>query len=256
MKQQVVPSDTKPSRTQHMRIAESFDKLSPGYGTPTDGGRPDLQAKVRKVAAGLVAKGSHGNILDAGCGNGALTLSLAKHGHYSSLVGVDFSWGMLRVLADRVEALEDQRGHDSVERLHLSQALLERLPFASGAFDTVICVNTLHNLCSEEAVRMAVGELIRVCKANGELILEIHNASNPVVRRHFARYSKPHMPTIPYTVKWLRSVLEQGGFAVRRKVPVGLPVATIAPFVVIKAERANLGNSQSRLSSDVDSPFC
>lgn len=251
----MVPSETKPGKTQLMPIAQAFDKLSRGYGTPTDGGRPDLQEKVRQVAARLVANRTHGRILDAGCGNGALTLSLAKNGHNSSLVGVDFSWGMLTVLSDRVEALEDEQGYGPAERLHLCQALLERLPFASNAFDTVVCVNTLHNLCSEEAVRMAVGELIRVCKASGELILEIHNASNPVVRRHFARYSKPHMPTIPYTVKWLRSVLEQGGFAVSQKVPVGLPVATIAPFVVIKAERANLGNSQSRLSSGVDSPF-
>ena len=189
----------------------------------------------------MVAKKTHGRILDAGCGNGALTLSLAKKGHNSSLVGVDFSWGMLTVLAHRVEALEAGQGYGPVERLHLCQALLERLPFASDAFDTVVCVNTLHNLCSEEAVRMAVGELIRVCKASGELILEIHNASNPVVRRNFARYSKPHMPTIPYTVKWLRPVLEQGGFAVSRKVPVGFPVATIAPFVVFKAEKPTQG---------------
>ena len=217
-------------------IVEAFDKLSPEYGSPADGGRPDLQAKARIAAIEMMGAEHQSSILDAGCGNGALMLELIRKGHRGILVGADFSNGMLEVLTERTGAVAS-RGQVVHEGLYLCRTLVQELPFAASTFDAVICVNTLHNLPSEEAVMTALKEFMRVCRSSGRLILQIHNANNPLVRRHFALYSRSHMPLRSYTAKWLRSVLESGGFRITKQVPLGFPVSAIAPFLVVKAEK-------------------
>jgi len=217
-------------------IVEAFDKLSPEYGGPTDGGRPDLQAKARKVAIQMMELGDRGSILDAGCGNGALTLELVKKGYQGTLVGADFSSGMLTVLMERTKAINNLK-EGNEQQPYLCRSLVEQLPFADSTFDAVVCVNTLHNLPSEQAVLKALKEFMRVCKSSGQLLLQIHNANNPLIRRHFALYSRSHMPLKSYTVKWLGSALDSGGFRITQNVPVGFPISAIAPFLVIKAEK-------------------
>ncbi|MEK7733776.1 MAG: class I SAM-dependent methyltransferase, partial [Planctomycetota bacterium] len=44
-----------------------------------------------------------------------------------------------------------------------------QLPFKSSAFDRVVCVNTLLNLPSLDAIETLILELMRVCKAGGKL---------------------------------------------------------------------------------------
>ena len=211
-------------------IVGAFDKLSPLYGSAADGGRPDLQAKARMAAIQLMGAGTQNRILDAGCGNGALMLELIKKGHKGTLVGIDFSTGMLSVFMERARAVDDAP--------HLCRTLVEELPFAESTFDTVICVNTLHNLPTQQAVTKAVKEFMRVCKSSGHLLLHIHNANNPLVRHHFALYSRPHMPLRSYRAEWLGTVLESGGFRITTQVPIGFPIPAIAPFLLIKAEKS------------------
>ncbi|MCK4387908.1 MAG: methyltransferase domain-containing protein [Dehalococcoidia bacterium] len=221
---------------------ETFDKHSTRYATPLDSGRPDLQDRVRQVAKSLITKTNHRDILDAACGNGALILKFAhkeKECEGINIVGIDFSEGMLALLADRLMGLGAAPEWDTSlrDRVHLCRGLLERLPFRSELFDTVICINTLHNLPSKENARTVIIELMRVCKPAGELILEIHNRNNPVIRRHFSRNCRPELPLIPYTLRELKGILNKEGFKIRRKVPIGFPLTIIAPFIVIRATR-------------------
>lgn len=230
---------------------ETFDRHSSRYATPLDSGRPDLQDKVRQVAKSLITKANHGVLLDAACGNGALILRLQRGFEDFNIVGIDFSKGMLTLLADRLMSpLGTAPEIASLwNRVHLCRGILNVLPFEAERFDTVICVNTLHNLPSKENIRAVIMELMRVCKPDGELILEIHNGNNPVVRRHFSRKCSPELPLIPYTIKELKRILSRGGFKINRKIPVGFPLTIIAPFIVIRAARCMPNYSQERCLS-------
>jgi demethylmenaquinone methyltransferase/2-methoxy-6-polyprenyl-1,4-benzoquinol methylase len=54
-------------------------------------------------------------------------------------------------------------------RLHPAQAHAERLPFPDASFDRVLVVDALHHFCHQRA---AVGDLLRVLKPGGRLVIE------------------------------------------------------------------------------------
>ena len=75
-------------------------------------------------------------ILDAGCGTGAMALTLASRGY--RVCGVDFSQGML--LHARMNAK-----HQGLE-IPLVLGCVDQLPFVSETFDVVVSRNVLSNL--------------------------------------------------------------------------------------------------------------
>jgi SAM-dependent methyltransferase len=77
----------------------------------------------------LDAVAGRGDVLDAGCGSGRLTVALAREGH--RVTGLDASRGVL-------EAAE-RRGRDDGVEIELVLADLEDpLPFPAGRFDAVV----------------------------------------------------------------------------------------------------------------------
>jgi len=91
-------------------------------------------------------------ILDIGGGTGRVSHTLG--GDYSVIV-CDPSWGMLR------EARQKQ--------MVACCGLAEHLPFADGAFDRVVMVDTFHHLCDQHA---AARETLRVLRVGGRLVIE------------------------------------------------------------------------------------
>ena len=47
-----------------------------------------------------------------------------------------------------------------------------QLPFKPETFDRVVCVNTLLNMASLDAIEALLAELMRICKPNGRLLVE------------------------------------------------------------------------------------
>ena len=101
-------------------------------------------ALVRALLSGQLAEDAL--VLDVPCGTGRLGQALAGLGHY---VGADVS----------VEMLGEAR-RDAACRLLCAD--VERLPFADGAFDAVVCCRLLHHLREPEELARALGELVRV----------------------------------------------------------------------------------------------
>lgn len=120
-----------------------------------------LDKRTAFVAALLPA----GRVLDVGCGTGALAQRLAERGY--AVVGVDPSEGMLEVLRARGPGL------DAV------QASGEALPFPDDQFDLVLTVAALHHVAAPEAVRRTLGEMTRVSKPGGRILVWDHNPRNP-----------------------------------------------------------------------------
>jgi len=121
-----------------------------------------LEKRIRFV---LSACPPPGRILDVGCGTGVLAARLAETGY--EVVGLDPSQGMLDVMRKR--ALE-------VEAV---QASAVEMPFGAGEFDLSLSVATMHHIAEPDAVRGALGEMVRVVRPAGRILVWDHNPRNP-----------------------------------------------------------------------------
>jgi SAM-dependent methyltransferase len=128
---------------------------------------PETLSEVTEALAG-----THGLVLDAGCGpNPAVAIELARDPS-RSIVALDLGWGMVRT-ATSVAAAQGLG-------LRAVAADVERLPFRSGAFDGLVCDDTIEHLPDDEA---GVRELARVLRPGGRALLATPNRSSAAVLR-------------------------------------------------------------------------
>lgn len=121
-----------------MELETARDPSSPGHVMPELG--PDDRS-----------------VLDIGCGIGQ-TLAAGQNGAGRFLVGVDRDLHCLRFGRDRFPAIA------------FAGATAERLPFADGSFDRVICRVTL----PYTDIPVALGEIARVLRPGGAAWLTLH----------------------------------------------------------------------------------
>ena len=137
----------------------------PGWGELfTDPVRQGLKPNPELMALipGWQAAGCR-RVLDAGCGVGRHLLPLRQAGF--RVWGVDCDAPVLELLKARL-------AHCAAPAVvaNLVQADLNRLPFASGAFDLVVCVNVV-NHGDAATFRDYCRELDRVLKTGGHLFI-------------------------------------------------------------------------------------
>jgi ubiquinone/menaquinone biosynthesis C-methylase UbiE len=115
--------------------------------------------------AELASEFKGGRVLDVGCGVGQALFPLAVLNDATG-VGVDLSHAACRTgrefYAERLPSA----------RVTFVRAACEALPFESGAFDLVNCALALPYMDN----RRALGEMARVLKGGGLLLLRIHHA--------------------------------------------------------------------------------
>jgi SAM-dependent methyltransferase len=130
--------------------------------------------------ARIVGSIEGGSVCDVGCGTGALLSRIqSAHPNLARLVGVDF-------------VIDDASSLPGIEYV---AAKVERLPFADGEFDTVICTHVIEHILD---YRQAIAELRRIAKR--QLIIV-------VPREREYRYTfNPHFNFFPYTYSFLRAV--------------------------------------------------
>jgi SAM-dependent methyltransferase len=117
-------------------------------------------------------RGTHGLILDAGCGpNPAAAIALMEQGS-RSVLAIDIGWGMVRT----AQSVAATRG----VVLPGVAADVERLPFRSGVFDGLVCDDTIEHLPND---REGVAELARVLRPSGTAILATPNRHSAAVLR-------------------------------------------------------------------------
>ena len=103
-------------------------------------------------------------ILDAGGGTGRITLPLAKIGYKVTLC--DLSSGMLDVAKEKLQK------EGVLNRVTIVEADIASLPFPDETFALVLC---LHGPLSIADSLKAAGELTRVMKRGGEIIVDAHS---------------------------------------------------------------------------------
>jgi ubiquinone/menaquinone biosynthesis C-methylase UbiE len=130
------------------------------------------------------------------------------------LTGVDLSPAMLAVAGDRARAVGRE--------VALREADAQALPFADASFDTVVC--TL-SLCAIPDDRAAIGEMRRVLRPGGRLLLLDHVGSS----RRAVRVVQRLVETV--------TVRLAGEHFTRRP----LPLVAEAGFVIEESERFKAG---------------
>jgi ubiquinone/menaquinone biosynthesis C-methylase UbiE len=110
-----------------------------------------------------------GEVLEVAVGTGP---NLACYPAEVTLTGLDLSSGMLE--------LARSRARDLGRAVTLRQGSAHELPFAEASFDTVVCT---FGLCAIPDPAAAVGEMTRVLRPGGRLILVDHVASSSWVVR-------------------------------------------------------------------------
>ena len=128
-------------------MIDHFGVLAPLYDRIIPPPDPDhLRERLRLPATG--------RLLDAGGGTGRVSSQL-RH-LVDEVIISDLSASMLKQAQVK-------------GKIHPAQAHAERLPFPDASFDRVLVVDALHHFCDQ---RRAIGDLLRVLKPGGRLVIE------------------------------------------------------------------------------------
>ncbi len=132
-----------------------FDEIAGRYGSLTQPGG-GWQAMAAALAAGFAGQ----TVADIGCGEGDLTLLLARFA--KRVVAVDLSAQMLRVVQERsIEA-------GVARRVTVERGDLEKLPLEPDSMDAAFVSQVLHHAARPGK---ALEEATRILKPGGRLIL-------------------------------------------------------------------------------------
>jgi SAM-dependent methyltransferase len=128
------------------------------------GPQPDTQPNVHEAVLRWFPPGVPARVLDAGAGEGALSLSLSQRGY-------------------RVVACDRTRSRFRPQGIRFVQADLHHaLPFAAESFDAVVSTEVLEHL---ENPHHAVREFSRILRPQGTLVVTTPNILHVYSRMHF-----------------------------------------------------------------------
>lgn len=110
--------------------------------------------------------------LDVGCGRGLMLVGVASRlGNGGSAVGVDV-WSTRDQRANSCDAtMENAQLAGVAERVTVHDADMRALPFADGRFDLVTSSLAAHNLPTAADRATAIGEMLRVTRPGGRIVI-------------------------------------------------------------------------------------
>ncbi|MEV6703381.1 class I SAM-dependent methyltransferase [Streptomyces sp. NPDC051453] len=110
-------------------------------------------------------------LLDLGCGRGAVLIEAAGRLPTGRAVGVDL-WSGKDQSGNRPEVtLANAAAAGVADRVEVQTADMTELPFADGSFDVVTSALAIHNIPSRERRYRAVDEAMRVLRPGGQLLI-------------------------------------------------------------------------------------
>ncbi len=131
----------------------------------------DIQTRIRNLVIDHT-KGwdGTGRILDIGCGNGPLSIDLAKAYPQAQVLGVDYwggTWEYSKAVCERNAELEGVADRVSFER---ASALA--LPYDDGAFDLVVSNLVFHEVHDARDKKLLLKEALRVVRPGGWFVFQ------------------------------------------------------------------------------------
>ncbi|MEU8234619.1 class I SAM-dependent methyltransferase [Actinoplanes sp. NPDC048967] len=121
-------------------------------------------------------------VLDMGCGRGAVLIAAARRLPRGRAVGVDL-WSADQS-GNRPEAtLANAAAAGGADRVEVRGGDMTALPFPNDSFDVVTSAMAIHNISSAEGRHRALDEAIRVLRPGGRLFIA---GPPPFVRKYAA----------------------------------------------------------------------
>ncbi len=110
-------------------------------------------------------------LLDLGCGRGAVLLMAARLLPRGKATGIDV-WKAAEQSGNALSATKRNAELEGVaDRVALETADMRQLPFSAGSFDLVVSSMAIHNITDPQGRRQAIEEAVRVLKPGGRLAI-------------------------------------------------------------------------------------
>jgi 2-polyprenyl-3-methyl-5-hydroxy-6-metoxy-1,4-benzoquinol methylase len=130
------------------------------WGDDPDFFGPQMYYRTSLMLAKLKRYLAQGNVLDAGCGDGVLSMRLVKEGY--TVIAGDSSKKCIRHLTDKIARM---RGGNYITAVRMD---LAKLPYKKNAFDAVTCGEVLEHINDDTKV---MREFFRVLKRGGICVI-------------------------------------------------------------------------------------
>jgi ubiquinone/menaquinone biosynthesis C-methylase UbiE len=131
------------------------------------------RGKFQVWAEILVQLGLRGDeqIIDLGCGRGAVLLMAAHLLSSGKAIGVDL-WKSSDQSGNALSVTQRNAELEGVaDRVELHTADMQMLPFANDSFDVVLSSLAIHNIQNPAGRKKAIDEAVRVLKPGGKLLI-------------------------------------------------------------------------------------
>lgn len=111
-------------------------------------------------------------VLDIGCGRGLFAVAAARRVPQGRVTGIDI-WQSEDLSGNGPEAVAINAAHEGVAaRVDTRTADMRELPFADATIDTVVSSTAIHNIYQAEGRDRAIGEIARVLRPGGQVLID------------------------------------------------------------------------------------
>jgi SAM-dependent methyltransferase len=125
----------------------------------------NVQARIWELVLDRLDWNGVGEVLDIGCGSGALAIELAKRYPHARMTGIDCWGGMWEYSKETCERNARAEGVD--DRVRFQRASASDLPFEDGTFDAAVSNFVFHEVKDTKDKRALLNEGLRVVKKGG-----------------------------------------------------------------------------------------
>ncbi|MDO5696155.1 MAG: class I SAM-dependent methyltransferase [Eubacteriales bacterium] len=127
-----------------------------------------LSARILQYVIGHLDWDGQGEILDIGCGSGALSVTLAKKYPEAKIVGMDY-WGISFDFG-KAQCERNARMEGVAERILFEQGDAANMKYEAERFDAVISNFVFHEVRSEKNRLLLIGKALNVLKPGGVFV--------------------------------------------------------------------------------------
>ena len=127
--------------------------------------------KDRERILNLITWRGDENVLDIGCGRGLMMIGAARRLTTGHATGIDIWAAKDQSQNTDVAALQNAEIEKIASRVSIQTADMRQLPFANQSFDVIVSNWVVHNLDAINDRQKALGEMLRVLKPNGKILL-------------------------------------------------------------------------------------
>jgi SAM-dependent methyltransferase len=130
----------------------------------------NIQSQIQDLLLDRLELEGNGRALDIGCGNGSVTIKIAKKFPIAQVIGIDY-WGGMWEYSSRVcERNSEIEG--VAERVTFQRASASALPFEDEFFDLVASNLVFHAVSDVKDKREVIKEALRVVKRGGKFAFQ------------------------------------------------------------------------------------